>query len=234
MTTANHINPFAIMNALPFDMTNLIGEFIGEEDKKDYYSKTLLFSKEFNDKLSELHTDEYADGYEEEIRHKLFKLGHSVNKSEVNFYEDNNGSPIISFKQFYNKNKWFKLNYLEIAEYDMNIYDLEDMRELFNNFIEEDRNLCEIETEYIERYLRSCGIRLSYEQIDSMKDYNDDMALSILGSLIRDTLIDNTIDFAEYMVEDSLYTKLSVITILFGDKDIRIELDDGNLLGLGN
>jgi hypothetical protein len=234
MTTQKPINPFAIMKALPFDMTNLIGEFIGEEDKKEYYSKTLLFSKEFNDKLSEIHTDEYDEDYEEEIRHKLFKLKHSVNKSEVNFYEDNNGSPIISFKQFYNNNKWFKGNYLEIAEYDMNIYSLEDMRELFSDFIEEDRNLCEIETEYIERYLRSCGIRLSYEQIDYMKNYNDDMMLSILGSLIRDNLIDNTIDFAEYMVEDCLYSKLIVIEVLFGDKDIRIELDDGNLLVLGN
>lgn len=234
MTTANHINPFAIMKALPFDMTNLIGELIGEGDVKELFSKTILFSKEFNDKLSDMYHEEYDDGYEEEIRHKLLKLGHSVNKSEVNFYEDDNGSPIISFKQFYNKNKWFKGNYLEIAEYDINIYSLEDMRELFNGMIEEDRNLTLIETEYIERYLRNCGIRLSYEQIDYMRDYNNEMAMSILGSLIRDNLIDNTIDFALFMVEDSLYTKLSVIEVLFGDKDIRIELDDGNLLVLGN
>lgn len=229
------INPFEIMKSLPFDMTNLIGEFIGEEDKKEYYTKTLLFSKEFNDKMKfwyyNLNLD---DEVEHEIREKLYDLGHSVNCSEVNFYEDNNGSPIISFKQFYNEKKWFKGNYLEIAEYDLNIYDDDDITNLFEDYLNgDDALLCYIETNYIKSYLRNCGINLTTEQIDYMKDYNNEIALSILCSLVKDNLIDNTISFVKYMMED-YDGRFEVIAILFGERDIRIALSSNRLLVLGN
>jgi hypothetical protein len=215
-------------------MTNLIGEFIGEEDKKEYYSKTLLFSKEFNKELKWCYVNDEDDD-EAEIRQKLFDLGHSVNSSEVLFYEDDNGSPIVSFKQFYNERKWFKGNYLEIAEYDLNIYDDDDITNLFEDYINgDDALLCYIETSHIAGYLRGCGISLTTEQIDYMKDFNNEIALSILCSLVKDNLIDNTISFTKYMMEDSIDSKLAVIEILFGERDIRIELSQNRLLVLGN
>lgn len=249
MTTAmttKIINPFIIMKALPFDMTNLINEFIGDDDAKTLFKKSVLFNKEFHEVLDIFYTkhdlkelveiimtdvnsnDEivaYANkNIQFLIKEKLREDNHSINKSEILLYRED-GENRISFKNFYNKGKWFEGNYLEIEDYEMKAYDEERLKNEFQVWVNgDDSQFSYYSSTTIRSYLLRCGIVIPMESIEYMMDYNNDDALHILVNLVRNNLIDNAPTFVDFMMEEH---REEVIDTLFqeGDYTIKFEVE---------
>ena len=246
MTTAmttKIINPFILMKALPFDMTNLITEFIGDDDAKTLFKKSVLFNKEFHDvlkiwyNLTELTylVNNYSaiDNFRLKIKDKMFEDGHSINMSEILFYEED-GLNRISFKQFYNKDNWFEGNYLEIADFECSIYNDDVLKELFYELVDswDDVLFCYFNSSTIRSYLLRCGIVIPMESILYMMDYNNEDALHILANLIKSNLIDNAPSFEDFMMEEH---REEVIDRIFQDDDYTIKFElNGKLIVLKN
>jgi hypothetical protein len=218
MTTRNPINPFAILKALPFDITNLIDEFIGEDDKKELFMETFLHGTEFNDKLDKRYVYQEDYGWEKEIRDKLIYEGCAINKSSVNFY-DGEDERRVSYLECYGDSSTHKYDFTLL------VFSDNEIKEIMYDWSNDANNLCYVETKTLKDYLRSCGINLLIDQIDSMKDYNNEIGLSILNDLVHNHLIDNTIDFAEFMMEKG--NREETLEILWGDCFLTCEMEDG-------
>jgi hypothetical protein len=225
MTTRNPINPFAIMKALPFDITNLIDEFIGEEDKKELFKKTILDSVEFDEKLDKKYIYQEDYEWEKEIRDKLIYGGFVPNKCSVNFY-DGEDERRVSYLECYGNGQSHKYDFTLL------VFSDNEIKEIMYDWSNDANNLCYVETKTLKDYLRCCGINLSIEQIDSMKDYNNEIGLSILNDLVHNHLIDNTIDFAEFMMEKG--NRGETLDILWGDCFTMSDMDDGGVFVLMN
>jgi hypothetical protein len=226
-------------------MTNLINEFIGDDDAKTLFKKSVLFNNEFHEvldifyskhELAELveimtnvnSNDEIVAFANKNIKvlikEKLRESNNSINKSEILLYRED-GVNRISFKHFYNKGKWFEGNYLEIEDYEMKAYDEERLKNEFQNWVNGDDILfAYYSSTTIRSYLLRCGIVIPMEQIEYMMDYNNEDALHILVNLIRNNLIDNAPTFVDFMMEEH---REEVIDTLFqeGDYTIKFEVE---------
>jgi hypothetical protein len=236
MTTVSKINTFQMMKFLPFDITNIIYEFIGDEDAKDLFTKNVLCNSHFIEQLnrrfcSNLH--HIRDKKEIILRWAFYKDDCSHSVSDILFVDDNDDDygAVIKTKQMERKYKMedgtTKRFYYE-SHFSFEVYSDEELKEQFTNVYEDiDNSVCYLSAYTIREYFNCCKgkAKLTNEEIEALQDYNNPILQSILKSLIG-----NVEDFVDWFFENNYW---EMVSGAFGDEDNFVKLEgfeDGDLL----
>ena len=207
---------------LPFDITNLIYEFLGDEDKKQLFNKYVMCNQSFIEELnrrfcSNLH--HIRDKQEIILRWAIFKSDYSYSVSDIIFVNETH-IQVKQMEQKFNcrdgttKRLFYKMGY----EY--NIYANQDIKEVFEEYYGDDLDfLCHLDPSTISEFFnhQRGKAKLDREQVGALQDYNNHILQSVLKRLIG-----NVETFVEWYYENNYW---EMVNAVFGEEDNYYKLE---------
>jgi hypothetical protein len=236
MTTTAVMKQTSMFKYLPFDITNLIYEFLGDEDKKQLFNKYVMCNQSFVEELnrrfcSNLH--HIRDKREIILRWVLFKNNYCHSVSDI-LFEDEIRIQVRNMEQKFNYRDGTTKRYFSYNLFECGFYSNQDIKEVFEEYYRDDLDLVShLDPSTISEFFnhQRGKAKLDREQVGALQDYNNHILQSVLKRLIG--CVDT---FVEWYFENNYWEMVSAV---FGDEDScykieGLEDEDMDLLRLTN